>query len=294
MDRYIYFLIAAVLGLAIGFLLKVIFNILPEKWLQDYDYDPNAEGFRKARRMSFIPHGLVAGLFCALFYVLTIALDPTLINGVKVMHLAAVFLSVPVLFLVLISDKLNRIIPDQFWIFLLLCGFLLLASDYVEGSPWYSAEAKWYIPLANRLGAAVLGFGVLFLIGIISEFFTHRTAMGQGDMKLLVGCGMLTGLYGIVVLIYAAVILAVFFAIPLFIKKQKRLKEERLYVALAENKVLAQLELKKKRNEMHYADDPDYLAFGPFIAIGCAIFISMEPFFFEKMIDTLNLLGLYF
>ena len=113
-------------------------------------------------------------------------------------------------------------------------------------------------------------------------------------MKLLCACGMVTGIYGIIVLIYVAVILAVFFAIPLLIKKQKRLKEEKLYVEMAENKILAQLELKKKKEAMHFADDPDYLAFGPFLAIGAGVFLTMEPFFFEKMYDTIWMLGLYF
>ena len=294
MYRYIYLIIAAILGFAMGILLTGLFKVLPEKWLQDYDYDPKADNFRPARRMNIVPHGLFAGLFCALFYVASLWFAPEMITDMHILRLLAVFFVVPVLFLVLISDKLNRIIPDEFWIFILVCGFILLASDYVERSYFFSDNAKWYMPLINRLGAAIAGAGVLFLIGFISEFFTQRTAMGQGDMKLLAGCGMVTGFYGLVVLIYTAVILAVFFAIPMLIKKQKRLKEEQLYIAMADNKILAQLELKKKKEEMHFADDPDYLAFGPFLAIGAGVFLTMEPFFFEKMFDTINMFGLYF
>ncbi len=294
MYSFIYLIIAVILGFAMGILLTYLFKVLPEKWLQDYDYDPKAENFRPAKRMKIVPHGLWAGLFCALFYAVALWFAPEMISDMYILRLLAIFFVVPVLFLVLISDKLNRIIPDEFWIFILLCGFLLLASDYVERAYFFSEDAKWYLPLINRLGAAIGGALVLFLIGFISEFFTQRTAMGQGDMKLLCACGMVTGIYGIVVLIYVAVILAVFFAIPLLIKKQKRLKEEKLYVEMAENKILAQLELKKKKEAMHFADDPDYLAFGPFLAIGAGVFLTMEPFFFEKMYDTIWMLGLYF
>ena len=294
MYSFIYLIIAVILGFAMGILLTYLFKVLPEKWLQDYDYDPKAENFRPAKRMKIVPHGLWAGLFCALFYAVALWFAPEMISDMYILRLLAIFFVVPVLFLVLISDKLNRIIPDEFWIFILLCGFLLLASDYVERAYFFSEDAKWYLPLINRLGAAIGGALVLFLIGFISEFFTQRTAMGQGDMKLLCACGMVTGIYGIIVLIYVAVILAVFFAIPLLIKKQKRLKEEKLYVEMAENKILAQLELKKKKEAMHFADDPDYLAFGPFLAIGAGVFLTMEPFFFEKMYDTIWMLGLYF
>lgn len=294
MYSFIYLIIAVILGFAMGILLTYLFKVLPEKWLQDYDYDPKAENFRPAKRMKIVPHGLWAGLFCALFYAVALWFAPEMISDMYILRLLAILFVVPVLFLVLISDKLNRIIPDEFWIFILLCGFLLLASDYVERAYFFSEDAKWYLPLINRLGAAIGGALVLFLIGFISEFFTQRTAMGQGDMKLLCACGMVTGIYGIIVLIYVAVILAVFFAIPLLIKKQKRLKEEKLYVEMAENKILAQLELKKKKEAMHFADDPDYLAFGPFLAIGAGVFLTMEPFFFEKMYDTIWMLGLYF
>ena len=294
MYSFIYLIIAVILGFAMGILLTYLFKVLPEKWLQDYDYYPKAENFRPAKRMKIVPHGLWAGLFCALFYAVALWFAPEMISDMYILRLLAIFFVVPVLFLVLISDKLNRIIPDEFWIFILLCGFLLLASDYVERAYFFSEDAKWYLPLINRLGAAIGGALVLFLIGFISEFFTQRTAMGQGDMKLLCACGMVTGIYGIIVLIYVAVILAVFFAIPLLIKKQKRLKEEKLYVEMAENKILAQLELKKKKEAMHFADDPDYLAFGPFLAIGAGVFLTMEPFFFEKMYDTIWMLGLYF
>lgn len=286
--------IAAILGLLIGCSLTFIFKKLPESWLQDYDYDPKADNYRPSKRMSIVPHGILAGIFCAGFYVAAVVFFPELISGHQIIHTIAILLTVPVLFLVLISDKLNRIIPDQFPILILIFGFLFLAADYVEGTIWFTENAPWYAPLINRIGAAILGGGGLFLIGFIGQMITSREAMGQGDMKLLVGCGMCTGLYGLIVLIYVAVIVGVIFAIPLLIRKQKRLREEQEYIDSSDDPIRAQIELKLKKKNMHYADDPDYLAFGPFLALGAGVFIALEPVFFKLMLNYMTVFNLYF
>lgn len=286
--------IAAVVGFLIGMLLTVVFKYIPESWLQDYDYDPKAPNHRPARRMAIVPHGIFAGVFCAAFYVVAVIFFKDLINKPMPIHIIAFVLIVPVLFLVLISDKLNRIIPDQFWILILFFGFILLASDYAEGTIWFTEEAKWFAPLINRIGAAIVGGGAIFLIGFIGETITGKEAMGQGDMKLLAACGMCTGLYGLIVLIYVSIIVGVIFAIPLLIKKQKRLKEEREYIDNHENPIVAKMELKIKKEEMHFAEDPDYLAFGPFIALGAGVFLALEPTFFNILLPYMNTFGVYF
>lgn len=285
---------AAVLGILIGLSLTYIFKHIPEAWLQDYDYDPKAPNFRPAVRMKIVPHGIFAGIFCAAFYVVSVIFFKDLVNKPMPIHIVAIVLIVPVLFLVLISDKLNRIIPDQFWILILALGFVLLASDYAEGTIWFTEEAKWFAPLINRIGAAIVGGGAIFLIGFIGEMVTSKEAMGQGDMKLLAACGMCTGLYGLIVLIYVSIIVGVVFAIPLLIKKQKRLKDEKEYIENHENPIVAKMELKIKKEEMHFAEDPDYLAFGPFIALGAGVFLALEPVFFKLLLPYMNTFGVYF
>ena len=244
--------IAAVLGFAAGILLKFLFDRFPEKWLQDYDYDPKSPNYRPSRRMKIVPHGILAGLFCAAFYAAAAYFFKELLTVPMIIHIIAIVLTVPVLFLVLISDKLNRIIPDQFWILIAVFGLIFLASDYVEGSIWFTEDAAWYAPLINRFGAAILGGGVLFLIGFIGEMVASREAMGQGDMKLLAACGLVTGLYGLIVLVYVSVIVAVFFAIPLLIRKRKRIAEEEEYVNNSDDPIRARMELKIKKQEIHF------------------------------------------
>lgn len=53
-------------------------------------------------------------------------------------------------------------------------------------------------------------------------------------------------------------------------------------------------EIEQARERIHFADDPDYLAFGPFLALGTAVFIVAEPFIFEKCAELLLLMGVYF
>lgn len=294
MQPVLYIIFAIVIGMCLGIALTWIFKKLPEKWLQDYGFDPKSPKYRPSKRMKLFPHGILAGVFCTAFYVAAIIFFPFLTSNTCIIHMIAIILTVPVLFLVLISDRLNRIIPDQFWVLILIFGFLFLISDYTEGTIWFTENAKWFAPLVNRVGGAIIGGGVLWLIGFVAETFTGREAMGQGDMKLLVGCGMVTGIYGLIVLIYVAVIVGVLFAIPLLIRKQMRIKKEEEYIRNSGDPVKARRELQIKKSQIHFADDPDYLAFGPFLAIGAGVFIALEPIFFNMMFDMLTVFGLYF
>lgn len=244
--------------------------------------------------MKTIPHGIAGACFCGIFMALTVYFSFSLISSLSILKLICIALAIPMLYLVLIADKLNRIIPDQFSIYILIVGVLMLVSDYTDGTIWFSAGAPWFAPLINRIGAALIGGGVLWLIGFISESFLGREGMGQGDMRLLAACGMMTGLYGLVVVIYVAAIVAVFFAIPLLIRKNIRLSKEEKLIMSSKNPAEKRREIEQARERIHFADDPDYLAFGPFLALGTAVFIVAEPFIFEKCAELLLLMGVYF
>ena len=60
----LYAVIAGILGLAFGAFTTLVFNKVPEKWLQDYDYDPNAKDFRLSRRMRLVPETILSSAFC--------------------------------------------------------------------------------------------------------------------------------------------------------------------------------------------------------------------------------------
>ena len=196
--------------------------------------------------------------------------------------------------LVMMADKLNRIIPDQFSVYIAACGVLSILADVFEGSVWFSPDAKWWMIVLNKVIASAVGGGVIWLIGFLSITFLGKEGMGMGDMRLLIATGLITGCYGLVVLIYVSIFSAVVFAVPLLVRKMKRISAEKKRIANSANPRDEKLKIQREKAAIHFAEDPDYMAFGPFLALGCAVFVIMEPFFFEKMFMTLNLFGVYF
>ena len=291
---WVWFAISIAAGAALGLATTFLFARLPESWLQDYDYDVNAANFRPAKRMQLFPHGVITCVGLALCYCASIIFAPEYYMSGNMLRIAVIFLLMPVLFMILMADKLNRIIPDQFSIFILFLGVLAAVSDYTSGNFWFSDKAAWYLPMLNRIIAAVAGGGFLWLIGFLSMTFAGKEGMGQGDMKLMFALGLLSGCYGLVVILYVSVFSALIFAIPMLIRKRKRIREEEEIIKNSSNPRKKRRELELKRAQIHYADDPDYLAFGPFLATGCAVFIAMEPFFYVHMFSYFNALGVMF
>lgn len=288
-------LIAALLGAIIGLSMTFVFKILPEKWLQDYDFNPNSPNYRPSKRMKIFPHGIFAALFGALSYASAAYFSyEYLFVPVKPFHIISIALTIPVVIIVMMSDRLNRIIPDQCSLFILLLGVLALFGDYFEHSIWFNPAAPWYYSVFNRIIAMVIGFGVLWLIGFIAESFMGKESMGQGDMKLLGACGLLIGNHGLIVLIYVASISALFFAIPLLIKKRIRIAKEEEEIRNSKDPVAARRALNKKKAQIHFADDPDYIAFGPFLSLGAAVFLVLEPICFKLLFDFILATGWYF
>ena len=129
---------------------------------------------------------------------------------------------------------------------------------------------------------------MLFLINFICLTFLGKDGMGQGDMKLLAACGLITGCYGLVVVIYVGIITALFFAVPLLIRKYARKASEKREIEQAEDKAAKRQEIAMRKAQVHFSEDPDYIAFGPFLALGTAVYMALEPFFVSKMIETIQ------
>ena len=294
MNIALYYVFAVLAGVVAGALITWLFGRFPDKWLQDYGVTPQDDNYRPSKRMRPFPEGLIAVCFCVICYCVTIFFcKEAYIDTFRPMHLVVIFLAIPVLFLVMMADKLNRIIPDQFSIYIALCGVLSVLSDVFEGSVWFSPDANWWVPVLNKVIASVVGGGVIWLIGFLSITFLGREGMGMGDMRLLFATGLITGCYGLVVLVYVSIFSALIFAIPLLVRKRKRIAAEKKRIAEAEDPRAEKLKIQREKARIHFAEDPDYMAFGPFLALGCAVFAIMEPFFFEKMFQTISLLGVY-
>ena len=294
MGMWQWILIGTALGALFGYLITFLFGKFPESWLQDYDYDVNSSNFRLAKRMKYIPHGIISSVGMAMCYALSVYFAADYFIRPFYMKVAVILLIMPVLFLIIMSDKLNRIIPDQFSIYLLFLGIIAAAGDYLEGSIWFSSAAAWYLPLLNKIIGAIVGGGFLWVINQVSISFTGRVGMGGGDVKLMFALGLLSGCYGLVVILYVSVFSALIFAVPMLIRKHRRIKKEEEIIRNSDNPRKKRRELELKRARIHYSEDPDYLAFGPFLAIGCAVFIAAEPFIYSKMFSILNAMGVMF
>lgn len=287
--------VAAIFGAIIGYSQTFVFAKIPEKWLQDYGVKETDPDFRLSKRMKLIPHGVLSALFCAAIYTLFVVFSyEAYITPPAIFHILSLMTATPIIVIVMMSDRLNRIIPDECSIALAAIGLFMMVGDFFEKDVWFSESAAWYIPLLNRVIAAIVGGGVLFIINFICLTFLGKEGMGQGDMKLLAACGLMVGCYGLVVVIYVGIIVAVFFAIPLLIRKYMRKAAEKKEIAQAEDPAAKRLEIAKRKAQIHFADDPDYLAFGPFLALGTAVYLAMEPFFYSKMVEYMVLFGLAF
>ena len=242
----IYYVLAVVAGVLAGALITYLFGKFPDKWLQDYGVTPEDPDYRPSKRMRPFPEGLIAAAFCAACYCVTVYFCRVdYIEHFRPMHLAVIFLVIPALMLVMMADKLNRIIPDQFSIYIAACGVLSIAADFFEGSVWFTPDAKWWIPVLNKIIASVVGGGVIWLIGFLSITFLGREGMGMGDMRLLFATGLITGCYGLIVLMYVSIFSAILFAVPLLIRKRKRIAAEKKRIAQAADPRAEKLKIQK-------------------------------------------------
>ncbi|MBO6193493.1 MAG: prepilin peptidase [Clostridiales bacterium] len=293
MNFWVAVMVAALCGALVGYLQTFVFAKIPEKWLQDYGVKETDPDFRLSKRMKLIPHGVLSALFCSFVYTLFVVFCfEAYVAPPKIFHILTILMATPIIVIVMMSDRLNRIIPDECSIALACIGFFALIGDFFERDIWFSEQAAWYVPLLNRVIAALVGGGVLFIINFISISFLGKEGMGQGDMKLLAACGLIVGCYGLIITIYVGILVAVFFAVPLLIRKYARKASEKREIEQAEDKGAKRQEIAMRKAQVHFSEDPDYIAFGPFLALGAAVYMALEPVFYNYMIETITLFGL--
>ncbi|MBP5788502.1 MAG: prepilin peptidase [Kiritimatiellae bacterium] len=85
-------------------------------------------------------------------------------------------------------DLEHYILPDRFTLGSLAAGLLLSAL----WPPLHHA-ATWRASLLAAGLGAVLGGGILYLVGLFGKLIFHKDAMGLGDVKLLAAIGAILG-----------------------------------------------------------------------------------------------------
>ena len=189
------------IGVLAGFSVVTVFNRLPARWLCDYGEDPCEELISGKERIKNYPWKAV---FSVLF--ICTALLLTTMSG-----LLYALLTLAVLWLLLeisIVDIKYMIIPDQF---VILLAFLSIAFI-----PYHNS-------LLSPLYGAAIGAGCMFVIGALGKLMYKKEALGFGDIKLFSAVGLITGPFGIsLILIAASLLSAAVFTVGLVTKKIKR------------------------------------------------------------------------
>ena len=141
-----------------------------------------------------------------------------LITGVTWVGIAAVFgptwhaLQGAILFSLLLAiaiiDARHYLIPDALSLGGLGAG---LALALLPGAP---------TPLTSVLGA-LLGFGLLFVVGVVGEWAFRKPAMGGGDMKMMAMVGSFLGPAGAMLTIFLGALAGTLIFGPISLKTKK-------------------------------------------------------------------------
>lgn len=198
--------VAIVLGILLGNGAVYFFNRIPGKWLCDYGQEPSEELLHPTcQRIKSTPWKYV---FTGAFIVIGIKLGlEDLLFAIPA--LAAIWL----LLEMSIADIKYMIVPDQLIMLLVITG-LGFISHHAFG-------------VMDCLRGAVLGFGVLMVIALISRLFYKKPAVGGADVKLFAALGLALGTDGIISVFVISTFLSAGHFIWLMIRHGAKLTDER-------------------------------------------------------------------
>ena len=111
-----------------------IFNKMPEAWLQDYDFDPKAENVRWAKRLKPYHIGIFAIIYAVLVFISS-AMYPDFLCFGNWLRVIALLLAFPGFTVIIMSDALNRIIPDHIIVLNILLSILYFVTDSSGSMP---------------------------------------------------------------------------------------------------------------------------------------------------------------
>lgn len=214
-----------------GYTLFLMFNKVPAEWFCDYDEKPSEELL--SQRVFFKRGGIVFSILLAVTFILCRYQYDT-----KWIYYICFCLAISVLFIISVADFKYCIIPDQFTIALALIFAIVSIYDIVTGN--HLLHKAWYQPILG----GICGGAIMLLINLIGKLVYKKDGLGFGDVKLFASVGLLTGLSGIFICTFLALVTATICFVVIMLFKSIR--------------------------------KDSYLAFGPYIAISAIIYIAFK------------------
>ena len=218
----------SVCGIASSFIMAMILNKMPAKCFCDYDETPD-ERHEPPRvgKWSLIICAVVLGV---VYWMIAERYGFSL----KSICLCAVS---TVLLMLTLSDIRYSIIPDE----LIIAGCILATigvfPDILSGSDWGSRLSPVF--------GALIGAGIIFVINLLGKVLYKKDALGMGDLKLMVVCGIVCGAAGTAM----AMLIGIFAAGIWF---------------------SAAIALKRVSSD-------SYMPLGPFLVFGCLFTLCLRP-----------------
>lgn len=159
------------------------------------------KGRCKNCQKSFSPKYLLFELLTACLF----TISPIVVGWSKELLIALLLISLVII--VSISDLHKMLIPNKV---LLLFGMTtFIVRLFIPTIPWWDA----YV-------GALLGFGLLYLIAVVS-----KGGIGGGDIKLFAVLGLFVGVKGVLLTLFLATFLGMLFSLVLIIMRKLKHKQ---------------------------------------------------------------------
>ncbi|MGH7560341.1 MAG: prepilin peptidase [Gemmatimonadales bacterium] len=117
------------------------------------------------------------------------------------------------------TDAREYIIPDEFTYGGLIIGVLLSATGGLPG-------------LGQALLGAVVGFAILWLVGVVGSWVFKEEAMGGGDMKMMAMVGAFVGWQGVLLTIFLGALAGTIIFLPLHLLGRRKLVPFGVFLAI--------------------------------------------------------------
>ena len=190
-------------GVCCAILIPVILNMMPAKCFCDYDETPDERhATPRVGKWSI----LICGCILAAVFLIISNRQGLCIESIFICLLCMVLL------MITISDIRYCIIPDELIIIGVIFATISVFPSILSGLTWINR-------LEPILGA-IVGAGSIFAINLLGQILYNKDALGMGDLKLMIVCGIVCGPVGTVVALLISLLSAgIWFGIGIAIKK---------------------------------------------------------------------------